>query len=280
MKHLSILILCCVLAALLLTGCTSNEPEILFDEASEGIVSVILEDTNDGTIHYDTIGPDGQRQPSQPFESDPIEIFTADHGCFEIYHNDEKRTFSNRLIRVAVFDENDQPAEVTEPIRHIFELVEQQVDHMILELRILRQGEQYFVTADLNVNFWSPHSIYYFDATADTLIELYTYDATEVTGIRILNLPRSSRTREIIFYLSAILRIASMSSTVMGKAPPVVCATGSVFLVFAASAGISSVFAPSSFMVMGMPIDFRNASWASMPSRAVRSGCSKSMLQP
>ena len=177
--------------SILLTGCNSNEPEILFDEAAEGIVSVILEDTNDGTIHYDTIGPDDQRQPTQPFESDPIEIFTADHDSFEIYHNDEKRTFSNRLIRTAVHDENDQPAEVTEPIRRIFELVEQQVDHMILELRILRQGEHHFVTADLNVNIFSPHVVYYYEQSTDQLIKLYTYDATEVIGIKILNLPRS-----------------------------------------------------------------------------------------
>ena len=74
MKRLLIILLLC---ALILTGCAAQEPEILFDEAAEGIVSVILEDYNDGTIHYDTIGPDGQRQPAQPCESVPLEILTA-----------------------------------------------------------------------------------------------------------------------------------------------------------------------------------------------------------
>lgn len=178
--------------ALTLTGCTSTEPEILFDEASEGIVSVILKDTNDGTIHYDCIGPDGQRQPTQPFESDPLEILTACHDCFETYHNDEKRTFSSKLVRTAVYDENDRPAKVTEPVRRIFELVELQVDHDILELRILRQGEHYFVTTMLNVNLWAPHEVYYFDPDADRLTELYTYDATRVVGLKILNLQNIS----------------------------------------------------------------------------------------
>ena len=185
------LILLLLLMTFMLTGCSSNEPEILFDEATEGIVSVILQDYNDGTIHYDTIGPDGQRQPTQPFESDPVEILTAYRDCFESYHNEEKRTFSNRLVRIDVHDEKDQRAEVTEPIRRIFELVERQVDHNILELRILRQGEHYFMTTDLNVNIFSPHVVYYYDPNADELIKLCTYDATQVIGMKILNLPRS-----------------------------------------------------------------------------------------
>lgn len=188
MKRLFILSL---LTVLMLTGCSSNEPEILFDEATEGIVSVILEDYNDGTIHFDTIGPNGQRQPTQSFESDPVEILIAYRDCFESYHNEEKRTFSNRLVRVDVHDGKDQRAEVTDPIRRIFELVERQVDHNILELRILRQGEHHFVTTDLNVNIFSPHVVYFYDPNADELIELYTYDATQVVGIKILNLPCS-----------------------------------------------------------------------------------------
>jgi len=185
------LILVLLLAALMLTGCSSNEPEVLFDEATEGIISVILQDTNDGTIHYDTIGPDGQRQETQPFESDQLEILTAASNCYKTYHNEEQRTFSNKLVRTVIYDENEQRAEITDTIQRIFKLVEQQVEHGIFSMRILRQGEHHFVTTSLNVNFWLPHEIYYYDPAVDQLVKLYTYDATKVIGLKILNLPCS-----------------------------------------------------------------------------------------
>ena len=183
MKKLLVLLL----AALLLTGCKSSEPEILFDEASEGIVSVILEDYNDGTIHYDCIGPDGQRQSTQPFESDPVEILTAAEDCFENYVENQP---PNRLVKAELLDESGGPVEITEPLRRIFELASEQ-EHVILKMQILRLNGHHFVTTEWNVNFWDPHALYYYDPAADALVHLYTYDATRVVGLKTLNLPRS-----------------------------------------------------------------------------------------
>lgn len=185
MKALAAILLLC---ALLLTGCTVTEPEILFDEASEGIVSVILKDTNDGTIHYDTIGPDGQRQPTQPFESEPIEILTAAEGCFENY---EEGQSSNRLVKTELVHADGTPAEITPAEVRIFELAAEQ-EHVILDMRILRAGEHRFVTIEWNVNFWDPHVVLYYDPSSDRLIELFTYDATKVVGLRSLNLQNAA----------------------------------------------------------------------------------------
>lgn len=180
-KIFAILLLC----ALILAGCSTNENEILFDEATEGVVSVILQDTNDGTIHYDTIASDGRRQPAQPFESEAIEILTAADDCFEC--NTDNGQLTNRLLRTELLDADGQPAEITEVESRIFELVAEQ-QHVIMEMRILRAGERHFVTLDLNVNLWSPHVVLYYDPAADQLVELYTYDATRVIGLKILNL--------------------------------------------------------------------------------------------
>ena len=173
---------------LILSGCSSTESEILFDEASEGVVSVILQDTNDGTIHYDTIGPmDGEnrlRQPTQPFESDPITILTAAENCFENYIENQS---PNRLVNISLLDENGNPADVTETIQRILELASGQ-EHVILNLRILQTAEHSFATVEWNVNFWDPHVLFYYDPNADQLVELYRYDATEVVGLRALNL--------------------------------------------------------------------------------------------
>lgn len=170
------LFLLCAALLLILTGCGGYEPEILFDEAAEGIVSVILEDYNDGTIHYDTVGPDGQRQETAPFESDPIEILTAAEGCFETTEESV-----NRLVKVEL-----ENAEADAVISRIFELCSG-IEHEIKKLYILRINDEYFAVAELNIKTWLPARLYHYDA--DALTELYTYDATKVIGMKILNLP-------------------------------------------------------------------------------------------
>lgn len=170
---------------LILTGCSSTEPEILFDEASEGLVSVILKDYNDGTIHYDTIGSDGQRQPTQPFESDPVEILTASSSCFESSTDDSH--VKNRLVKAELLDGSGEPVEIDETLRRIFALAAEQ-EHEILKMQILRTENHHFVTIEWNVNFWDPHVVLFYDPAADQLIELFTYDATHVIGLKILNL--------------------------------------------------------------------------------------------
>lgn len=173
-----------LLCALILTGCAPIEPEVSFDAATEGIVSVILEDYNDGTIHYDAIGPDGQRQETAPFDSDPIEILTVPDGCFENYVEGQP---PNRLVQTALVDADGNPVEITEAEARIFTLAAKQ-EHVIQQMRILRVGEHRFATVEWNVNFWDPHVVLYYDPTADRLVELYTYDATQVVGLKILNL--------------------------------------------------------------------------------------------
>ena len=178
MKRLFILIL---LAAVLLSGCNSNELEILFDEATEGIVSVILKDYNDGTIHSDCIGPDGQRQPTQEFESDPVDIYSTPALTFDL---------DNTILSYRLNDENGDPVEVSETYKRIFELAAA-ADHNLLQLSIYQLEEHIFAVAQWNVNIWWPHVVYYYDMSADRLIELYKYDATQVVGLKTLNLPRS-----------------------------------------------------------------------------------------
>jgi len=181
MKRLFIIGLLCVLT---LAGCSATEPEILFDEASQGLVSVILQDYNDGSIHYDTVGPDGQRQPAEPFEGEAVQILTAAEGCFE---NHVENQPPNRLVKAEFLDESGTPAKVTEDLRRILELASQQ-EHVITKLRVLRTQSAHFVTAEWNVNFWDPHVLYYYDPAADALTELCTYDATQVIGLKTLNL--------------------------------------------------------------------------------------------
>lgn len=167
---------------LALTGCSSNEPEILFDEATEGLVSVILQDTNDGTIHYDTIGPvDGEtrlRQPAQPFESAPLRIYRTPDGCIDA---------GNGILCAELLDENGSPVEVDKTYARIFEIVSE-TENDVLSVSIYQLKDHVFVVEEWNVNFWSPYVLYYYDPGKDDLILLYKYDSTQVIGLKPLNI--------------------------------------------------------------------------------------------
>lgn len=162
----------------LLAGCASDEPEILFDEATEGLVSVILEDTNDCTIHYDTVGPmDGDtrlRQETAPFESEPMEICHSLAGSFD-------------SSMPALYDADGNPVEVTEEYARIFRLASE-TGQSILSLSIYQLENEIFAVAEWNVNFWSPYVLYYYDAETDSLAELYRYDSTRIIGLKPLNI--------------------------------------------------------------------------------------------
>jgi hypothetical protein len=58
-----------ITALFLLSGCTDQVPEE-FNAETEGIVEVILRDYNDGTIHYDCVGPDKMRKETEEFVSE------------------------------------------------------------------------------------------------------------------------------------------------------------------------------------------------------------------
>lgn len=155
-----------------------------FDPETDGIVDVVLRDYNDGTLHFDCVGPNQTRRVVDEFISDPTEILHVAPGCFDSFVEDGE--VQNRLVKVLLTDAEGNPAESTPAIDRIFEKAAQ-LNHSILKMYIFRMGEHHFPVIELNVNMWWPCGLYYYNQTSDRLIELYTYDATEITGLKIRN---------------------------------------------------------------------------------------------
>lgn len=182
-KYLFTILLASLLTISLL-GC-SLPAEDEFDIETQGIVEVILRDYNDGTIHFDCVGPNKTRRETAEFASETSEILFAASDCFET--SVEENRVMNRLVHVALTDSDGNPAKSTPVIDRIFEKAAG-IPHGILKMYILRQGEHHFVVAELNVNMFSPCKLFYFDQKRDQLTELYSYDATEVIGLRVRNI--------------------------------------------------------------------------------------------
>ncbi len=93
----------------------------------------------------------------------------------------------NHLIHTELTDKNGNKVEITPIISSIFEETAK-LEHDIMRMEIIKDKEEYFVFVSLNVNLWTPCTLYYFNQNSSKLIELYTFDYEIVTGIKINDL--------------------------------------------------------------------------------------------
>ena len=150
-----------------------------FDVDTQAVVDVITKDYSDGKIEYDAIGTGKRKMDIHPFESDPLQTCCADL--------DDHFSAYGTVQSAHLYDESGKLVDNTEPIERILEHVAD-IEHLIIRMKILRQRDLYFVVVELNVNWWSPCILYYYDAKNDQLVELYTYDDKEIVGIKVRNL--------------------------------------------------------------------------------------------
>lgn len=62
-----------------------------------------------------------------------------------------------------------------------------EIGHHVLQCRILRSGDEWFASAMLNVNLWTPYHFYYFNRQSGKLVHLYTFNGRDVDAIHILS---------------------------------------------------------------------------------------------
>jgi hypothetical protein len=55
-------------------------------------------------------------------------------------------------------------------------------------MELIKDGSEYFVYIELNVNWWSPCTLYYYNQDTSKLVELYTFDDEQVTALKIRDL--------------------------------------------------------------------------------------------
>ena len=84
-------------------------------------------------------------------------------------------------------DDAGNPVPLTEGLRRIYDRASE-IDHVVMDMRVFDTEAGYFVCIELNVNLWWPCGLYYFDESTNRLIELYTFDAKEITGLRVRNI--------------------------------------------------------------------------------------------
>ena len=180
MRHVSLLFLL-ISMALYLCGCTASGRYDSFDPDTDGLVQVQTVHESNHDIKCFTLASGPQIMETDRFTPDEQEVFTV--SLFSIGMN-------NRILGpIQAYDENNVRVPVTREISTICHAM-QDVGHHVMELRIFKVGNEWFASAMLNVNLWTPYQFYYFNRDSGKLMLLYTFNGRDVAAIRVLSADR------------------------------------------------------------------------------------------
>ena len=117
------------------------------------------------------------------FKDDEIDIYTASPGAYDSYIGKGVNFFAKKEL----YDIDGKDVEMTPVLSDIMEMVAG-IENDIMLMQILKDGDEFFVYTELNVNWWSPCVLYYYDQGSKSLRELYTFDNERIIGLRVRNL--------------------------------------------------------------------------------------------
>lgn len=163
-----------------------------FDLASEGLIqaSIAKEESDDPTdLQYLAVADGSRLMPCDPFEADAMTVYDIPMGCFESYIDSEANKVLNRLVYIEIQDEEGNRCNSSPAIDDIFHQIAL-LEHDLFTLKIYDVSGEYFVYVELNVNWWLPCSLYYYNQIRGELIPLYTLSDQETTGVHVLSTDR------------------------------------------------------------------------------------------
>ena len=175
-------------------GTTQIKKLLPFDPETMGVVDVIVVDLHraDDTPHYYHIGADRIKREAEPFEPEDMTVTHIFPACLDGLPRKDGNKAYYQLGPIQVFDEEGRKTENTDPLlEKVLRQMENQEYHDVMVLRLLQTGGEAFLYTELNVNWWCPCELYWYDRQNDRLVELYTFDGLEVAGMRIRDLERA-----------------------------------------------------------------------------------------
>ena len=113
-----------------------------------------------------------------PFEAVGVNVFIADNSNFS--SRIEENKVVNHVIRTNVIDSQGHEIPADDMLQKILQAIAAGIDHDIIEAKIFKDGENYFIAVQLNVNWQSPCDFYRFDAGTERLEYLYTWEDADV----------------------------------------------------------------------------------------------------
>ena len=160
----------------------------VFDD-SEILIEVMTQTPygkeEDKAVHYFALA-DGQRiRETAPFAPEPMTVYAvpgpSEVSVQQIRQNADKKA---SLTTLGMEDEDGNTVPLTEDFTAILKRLDE-IDHWVMTAKIMEVQGRLFVYTELNVNLWTPCTLYQYDPDSGQLTELYTWDNQEPVGLRL-----------------------------------------------------------------------------------------------
>ncbi len=145
------------------------------------VVKTITSQNESSKTDYSIVYDNGNVGKTGEFEPDDVTILFVENGDFKSSMDDGKITVM--LDSTELTDEYGNVVEADETLVALMNSVADNAEHDIFDVKIIIDGDRYFVFEKHNVNLWTPCVLYEYDPAALKLTELYKWDDVELKGI-------------------------------------------------------------------------------------------------
>ena len=170
----------CLFTLMALTYCLASwYRSAPFDPAVQGLCEVTVQSETDGSIAHFALAPNQRIMKLDSARSDPARSYTANNFSLG----------DNIMSRLSLSAEQVGKAPVNREIAAICHAMEE-IGHDVIQCRIFNVGGEWFASAMLNVNLWTPYDFYYLNPDTGRLVLLQTFDGQDIKSIHIISAER------------------------------------------------------------------------------------------
>ena len=174
MKRMFAALLCLALGLALFLSLRNKPDEPLLR------VALKSEDGQDAAYVCETVYASGKSRRCEAFTPDTCVFYTADYADFDTSALRSRRV--NTLVATTLYDSVGNTITPNETMIAMMRAAAEQIDHAIFTFQIIVvNGQRYFAFVKLNVNWWTPCTLYEYEG--GELRELAQWDNMRLLSI-------------------------------------------------------------------------------------------------
>ncbi len=177
MKRMFAALLCLALGLALFLSLRNKPDEPLLR------VALKSEDGQDAAYVCETVYASGKSRRCEAFTPDSAVFYTADYADFDTSALHSRRV--NTLVATTLYDSVGNTITPNETMIAMMRAAAEQIDHAIFTFQIIVvNGQRYFAFVKLNVNWWTPCTLYEYEG--GELRELAQWDNMRLLSIGLI----------------------------------------------------------------------------------------------
>lgn len=172
--------ICCLIAIIAYDVERKNKE---FDEGftnSKSNISIVTKRWKGETLSYYEINDQQEKRTIKKFKYEPNNALYLEN-CFDSYRIKYNKTNAYMEESCKVLDKDRNLVEYDDTINDIINLISN-LEHAILESKIIIVDNDYYVDVAFNVNLWTPYELYKYENSKLKII--YTFNDEEVIYIK------------------------------------------------------------------------------------------------